>query len=163
MEEIGLLWQTNTISPAHEHFITHLIKQQIMLSIQKVQLNERSKLNKVYVLSLPLNEIHDLGLLYLYYEIGLSGYKVIYLGESTPIESLIDLKKHFNSIVYLSYFTVQPIKEELFDYVSKMEELLVDDNSEVWLIGRMATELSLSNWNGKSLVFKSIPELIACL
>lgn len=27
LNELGLLWQTNTISPAHEHFISNLIKQ----------------------------------------------------------------------------------------------------------------------------------------
>ena len=163
MEEIGLLWQTNTISPAHEHFISHLIKQQIMLSIQEVQLPERTKLEKVFILSLPVNEIHDLGLLYLYYEIGLSGYKVIYLGESMPIESLMDLKKHFNHIIYLSYFTVQPIRDEVVDYVSKMEELLVDENTELWLIGRMTAELSVDNLSNKTSIFKSIPELIGNL
>jgi DNA-binding transcriptional MerR regulator len=163
MEEIGLLWQTNTITPAHEHFISYLIKQQIMLSIQEVQLPERTKPEKVFVLSLPENEIHDLGLLYLYYEIGLSGYKVIYLGESMPVESLTDLKKHLNSIVYLSYFTVQPPRDEIVDYVSKMDELLIDNNTAVWLIGRMTAELITNNYTGKALIFQSIPELISCL
>jgi hypothetical protein len=39
-----------------------------------------------------MNEIHELGLMYLHYEIVLSGYKSIYLGESMPIESLKELK-----------------------------------------------------------------------
>ena len=29
LTEIGLLWQTNTITPAHEHFLTTLIRQKI--------------------------------------------------------------------------------------------------------------------------------------
>ncbi|GIR17939.1 MAG: hypothetical protein CM15mP32_1260 [Flavobacteriaceae bacterium] len=29
MIELGVLWQTNSISPSHEHFITSLIKQKI--------------------------------------------------------------------------------------------------------------------------------------
>ena len=29
MNEIGLLWQTDTVTPAHEHFITYLIKQKL--------------------------------------------------------------------------------------------------------------------------------------
>ena len=29
MNEIGLLWQTDTISAAHEHFLTYLIKQKL--------------------------------------------------------------------------------------------------------------------------------------
>ena len=29
LNELGLLWQTDTISPSHEHFVTNLIKQKI--------------------------------------------------------------------------------------------------------------------------------------
>ena len=29
MNELGVLWQTNSISPSHEHFITSLVKQKI--------------------------------------------------------------------------------------------------------------------------------------
>ena len=32
LNELGLLWQTNTISPAHEHFISNLIKQLLVLA-----------------------------------------------------------------------------------------------------------------------------------
>jgi len=31
LDEIGLLWQTDTITPAHEHFIVELIKQKILI------------------------------------------------------------------------------------------------------------------------------------
>ena len=30
MNELGILWQTNAISPSHEHFITNLIKQKFI-------------------------------------------------------------------------------------------------------------------------------------
>jgi hypothetical protein len=46
-----------------------------------------------------MNEIHELGLMYLNYEILLSGHKTVYLG-SMPIDNLKDLKKHFESIVF---------------------------------------------------------------
>ena len=41
LNELGLLWQTDTISPAHEHFITNLIKQKIYTSTEKLQLIEK--------------------------------------------------------------------------------------------------------------------------
>ena len=108
MEEIGLLWQTDTITPAHEHFISCLILKKILVNIEKIESQKPINTDKVYVLSLPLNEIHELGLMYLHYEIVSKGYKVVYLGESMPIDNLKDLKKHYNSIVFLSYFTIQP-------------------------------------------------------
>ena len=60
MTEIGLLWQTNTISPAHEHFISYLIKQKLLINTEKVQILQPTKTDKVFVLYLPMNEIHEL-------------------------------------------------------------------------------------------------------
>ena len=84
MQEIGFLWQTETISPAHEHFISYLIKQKLLINTEKVQIQEPTRTDKVFVLFLPLNEVHELGLMYLNYEILLKGYQTIYLGESIP-------------------------------------------------------------------------------
>ena len=98
LEEIGILWATNTITPAHEHFISHLIKQKILIEIEKYQLQQNEVSDKTYVLYLPFNEIHDLGLLFLHHEIITKGHHSVYLGRSLPIENLIDLNHHFNKI-----------------------------------------------------------------
>ena len=82
LNELGLLWQTDTISPAHEHFITNLIKQKIYTSTEKLQVIEPTRNDKIFVLYLPDNEIHEIGLLFLNYEIVLKGYKTIYLGQT---------------------------------------------------------------------------------
>jgi len=116
MNEIGLLWQTDTISPAHEHFISYLIKQKLLVNTEKIQVLEPTKSDKVFILYLPSNEIHELGLMYLNYEIILSGYKSVYLGESVPIDSLKDIKRYFNNVVYISYMTVEPDKDKVNDY-----------------------------------------------
>ncbi|MCG9790939.1 MerR family transcriptional regulator [Flavobacterium algicola] len=160
MEEIGHLWQTDTISPAHEHFVCHLIRQKIILNIHNAQLKERTQFDKTFVLSLPLNEIHDLGLLYLNYEIANQGYQVVYLGESLPIENLKDLKKHFSNIIFVCYFTVQPVLDDIDEYVAKMTEQLLDDESEIWLLGRLANSLDKNTLSSKITVFDSALELI---
>ncbi|WP_418263140.1 MerR family transcriptional regulator [Flavobacterium faecale] len=160
MEEIGSLWQTNTITPAHEHFICHLIRQKVILNIHEVQLRDRFNLSKTFVLSLPLNEIHDLGLLYLNYEIANHGYPVVYLGESMPVDNLQELKKHFNDIVFVGYLTVQPSIDELEDYVINLSDQLIDDNTEIWLLGRMTKKLQLENLPEQVIVFNTILDLI---
>ena len=53
-----------------------------------------------------------------------------------PIADLKDLKSHFDTIVYVSYLTVQP------------EQILVNDYVE-----RMITELSDKNWFGFWILF----------
>ena len=39
LEHIGLLWHTETLLPAHEHFISNLIAQKIQINTEKLQFN----------------------------------------------------------------------------------------------------------------------------
>jgi DNA-binding transcriptional MerR regulator len=160
MNELGLLWQSDTITPAHEHFISYLIKQKLLVNTEKLQVLKQTKVDKVFVLSLPMNEIHELGLMYLNYEILLHGYKTIYLGESMPIENLKDLKKHFSSIVFLSYMTVQPERDVVGSYIQKMSDELLDDTTELWYIGRMVEFIKKEELPERITIFNSIIELV---
>lgn len=160
MTEMGLLWQSDTITPAHEHFISYLIKQKLLINTEKVQILEPSRTDKVFVLYLPMNEIHELGLMYLNYEVLSHGYKTIYLGESVPTESLSDLNKYFDSIVFVAYMTVQPDKEHVNDYIKEIQETVLKEDSELWLIGRMIDEIKPSSYNDATRVFKSISDLV---
>jgi DNA-binding transcriptional MerR regulator len=160
LEELGLLWQTDTITPAHEHFISYLIKQKVLVNTEKLQTEKRTKLDKVFVLSLPMNEIHELGLMYLNYEILSSGYKSIYLGESMPIDNLKDLKKHFDSLVFVSYLTVQPERSAINEYVAQMSDQLLDDRTELWYTGWLTQFIDTENLSERVVVFNSIAELV---
>ena len=160
MNELGLLWQSDTITPAHEHFISYLIKQKLLINTEKLQVLKQTKKDKVFVLSLPMNEIHELGLMYLNYEILLLGYKTIYLGESMPISNLKDLKKHFDSIIFVSYLTVQPERDILNGYIQKMAEELLDENTELWFAGRLVEFINKEGLSDKISIFNSITELV---
>lgn len=160
LNELGLLWQSDTITPAHEHFISYLIKQKLLVNTEKLQVLKPTKTDKVFVLSLPMNEIHELGLMYLNYEILLQGYKTIFLGESMPIDNLKNLKKHFDTIVYVSYLTVQPERDILDSYIQKMSDELVDETTELWFIGRLVEFIKREGISDKISIFNSISELV---
>lgn len=161
MGELGLLWQTDTISPAHEHFLSYLIKQKILLHTEKEQIKTPTNESRIFVLYLPMNEIHELGLMYLNYEILSQGFKTIYLGESIPLESLLAVKKYFNNITFVSYLTVEPDKDAVNEYIANLnKEILDDDDTELWLIGRMVTFLETKNITDKTNVFHSIDDLV---
>lgn len=160
MEEIGFLWQTDTISPAHEHFISYLIKQKLLINTEKVQILEPTRTDKVFVLFLPLNEVHELGLMYLNYEILLKGYQTIYLGESIPTESLLDLKNSFEKITFVSYLTVEPNQEEIDNYIVDIQEqLLKNTKHELLLLGRMTQYISSKTPLNNVYRYSSIEEL----
>ena len=160
MSEIGLLWQSDTISPAHEHFITYLIKQKLLINTEKLQYTEPIKNERIFILFLPLNEIHELGLMYLNYEFILNGYKTIYLGESVPTDSLIDVLKYFDNLTFVSYLTVQPDKNEVNKFIKDItKDILIGDSTELWLIGRMTHEINISDLDSKIKIFNSIQEM----
>lgn len=159
IQEIGYLWQTNTISIAHEHFISYLIKQKILVNTEKLQIQEPTRHDKVFVLYLPDNEIHELGLMYLNYEIQFSGYKTIYLGESVPITCLKEVKKYFNNITYICYMTVEPNKSQVNEYIKEVKKELLTDNSEFWVIGRMIENIDKKLCTDTILTFNSIQDL----
>jgi len=164
LHELGILWQTNTISPSHEHFISHLIKQKIFICTEQIQIIEPTKKDKVFALFLPENEIHELGLLYLNYEIILKGYKTIYLGQTMPIENLVDLLKYYNNIHFVSYFTVSPTKENISKYITEFSKNLRETyNSKLWVLGRQTQHINQLNKPEFVKTFNSIERLISTL
>lgn len=162
LQELGLLWQTDTITPAHEHFITGLIKQKIQVNIEKLQLNEPKNKDKTFVLYLPENEIHEIGLLYLNYEVTLQGYKSIYLGQSIPLENLEELTGFVDNIIFISYFTVAPAKDKIKKYIEELSKVM-DSGNEVWLLGRQTQYIDADSLAPNIRIFSAIEQMIALI
>ncbi|NHF57762.1 MerR family transcriptional regulator [Flavobacteriaceae bacterium TP-CH-4] len=162
LNELGLLWQTDTISPAHEHFVTGLIKQKIQTNTEKLQHLEPTKTDKVFVPFLPENEIHEIGLLYVNYEIVLRGYKSIYLGQTIPMENLKDVMKYFDNLYFLSYFTVVPTKDHINKYVADFHKMAQENNttSKLWILGRQNQYLDEKTLPDCVKTFTSIQRVI---
>jgi methanogenic corrinoid protein MtbC1 len=164
LTEIGLLWQTNTITPAHEHFLTTLIRQKILVNTELMQSKMTYKSSKTFVLYLPDNEIHELGLMFLHHEILSKGYRSIFLGQSVPIEGLVDILNYYDNIVFLSYFTIQPLTDEIEGYIKDFNKIILKNtNTEFWILGQMLNSLDLYNLPKKITPFKSIQEVVAKL
>jgi len=162
LNEMGLLWQTNTISPAHEHFISVHIKQKILLNIEKLQSLEPKPATRTFVLFLPENEIHDIGLLFVNYELRSRGYHTIFLGESIPMKSLSDVLEFFNEITFISYFTVKPIeREDVLIYLDNFKQLLLKkESSKLWLLGHKLGLLQPNDYPKATYGFNSIENLV---
>lgn len=86
-QQIGIMWQTGTINPAHEHFITNLIRQKLIVAIDGQPLQELPNTPK-FLLFLPQDEWHEIGLLYASFVIRSRGAKSIYLGQNVPYPDL---------------------------------------------------------------------------
>src|SRR5690606_6429635 len=161
LNDIGLLWQTNTINPAHEHFISTLIKQKILIHTENAQNSEPSVIKHTFVLFLPEYEIHDIGLLFINYQLKSKGYHSIYLGESVPMENLKDLMAFFENITFVSYFTVYPEIQDIPSYIIKFKELLLnEENTKLILLGTKLSTIDVTTLPEKVAIFNSIENLV---
>lgn len=159
---IGLLWQTKTLTPAHEHFISNLIAQKIQINTERIAF-KRNTNKKVYVLYLPENEIHELGLLYLSYELTLRGYYTVYLGQSVPLQNLIDIQAVFDDICFISYFTVEPQDDRLLPYFEELSNILKNTTNEFWAIGQRTQGITLENTANTIKMFPSTLSVLEAL
>lgn len=157
LEEVGLLWQTDTINPVHEHFIVGLIKQKLYLNIALLENSNSNTSDELYVLFLPENEIHDLGILFINYELNYYKKKTIYLGPSMPMADMKYLLEIHPNIRFVSYLTIVP--KELPSFIDEFQrELCFDRKRELNLFGARIQAADTSNFNENINIFKSIPE-----
>jgi DNA-binding transcriptional MerR regulator/methylmalonyl-CoA mutase cobalamin-binding subunit len=87
MEQVGLLWLSGSIHPAHEHFISNLIRQRLFVAIDNLTISTSSESRK-FLVFVPTGESHDLSILFSNYVLRSRGHEVIYLGSQTPFEDL---------------------------------------------------------------------------
>jgi len=163
LQELGYLWQSNTISTTHEHFITNLVKQKVYTNTEKVHRSEYVN-NKSFVLFLPENEIHELGILYLNYELNLRGYKSIFLGQSVPIENLEPLIASNEFVEFIAYVTVEPSKEKIDKYLQKFKKkILYKKDCRLSLLGFQTQFVDLNTKPENVSVYRGFEDLIEAL
>ncbi|WP_305982348.1 MerR family transcriptional regulator [Roseivirga thermotolerans] len=93
LTKIGIMWITDSINPAQEHFISNLIRQKVIVAIDG-QYETYDEEAKKYMLFLPEGELHELSLLFANYLIRARGNRVVYLGQNMPFQ---DLQVAFNA------------------------------------------------------------------
>lgn len=160
LHEIGLLWQTDTINPSHEHFIFNLIKQKILINIEKTQLSVPPLKDKTFALFLPENEIHELGLLFLNYELVSHGYKVIYLGQSIMLSNLKYLSINHPNLSFATYFTINPTENEIPQYFEDFNEVFGNQELDLYVLGAMTSKIDETQTPKNVHIMLSIREFV---
>lgn len=125
LRKIGVLWLSNQINPAQEHFISNLIRQKLIVAIDGIDYSIDENL-PTCVFFLPENELHEIGLLFFHYLIKRKGYKTYYLGQNVPF---IDLKKSVekvNADILISTISYIGSEKQLTDFLAVLDETFSD-------------------------------------
>lgn len=120
MEKIGILWLTNNITPAQEHFISHLIRQKMIVAIDGLPLPPKT--SKTAILYLPENELHELGLLFYHYIAKKVGYRTYYLGQMVPFKDLKYVVDHYQPELIITSLTSGPYPHAMQAYLEKLSQ-----------------------------------------
>ncbi|MCU0443716.1 MAG: MerR family transcriptional regulator [Microscillaceae bacterium] len=114
---IGFLWQTGSINPAQEHFMSHLIRQKIIVAIDGQVIKPKPQASQ-YLLYLPDGELHELSLLFASYLIKTRNHRVIYLGQSLPFQDLSEVYKIHKPKFLMTIITSHPGQDQIEEYLA---------------------------------------------
>ena len=158
LERVGVLWITNHINPAQEHLASNIVRQKIILGIEKLPKMYNNA--KLIVLFLPEGEYHEIGLLFVHFLLKSKGYNVDYLGTNVPI---VDLKylTEYKKVDYLYAHITAPTKG--FKMNKFMEQLgQINKDIPMILTGQMMQEYK-GSVPGNIRVLQSLSETMGFL
>lgn len=133
LARIGVMWQTGTINPAQEHFISNLIRQKLLVAID-TQTPIETTASKTFLLFLPEGERHELSLLLANYMIRKRGHKVIYLGQNVPLNDLIEILRIKHVDYMLTSVTTSDRNLNILQLISRLE--MIGGNIPLYFSGK---------------------------
>jgi MerR family transcriptional regulator, light-induced transcriptional regulator len=89
LERLSLLWLTGSVNPVQEHFMSYLLRQKVIVAIDKEPLVSGRDVKK-FLIYLPEGERQELSLLFMHYMLKSSRNQVIYIGQDISLDDLRD-------------------------------------------------------------------------
>lgn len=125
MRRLGTLWLSGSVGPAQEHFISHLIRQKLIVAIDQQDLSLKPTAKRV-LLYLPEGELHEIGLLFANYVFRARKHAVVYLGQSLPYDELLLAYSIHKPDYIFSVFTTEPSADDIDAYMAQMAQDMPD-------------------------------------
>ncbi len=138
LKHLGMLWMTGTVHPAHEHFVTNLIKQKLYVAIEG-QVPKYKNDSLKFLLYLPEGESHEIGLLFANYVLRCRGHQTIYLGQNTPEEDIVQVFELYNPDVVFLTVTACSTIDEMPSFIEHTASLWKD--KQIYIAGKMCDGL----------------------
>ncbi|MCA6073658.1 MerR family transcriptional regulator [Fulvivirga sedimenti] len=132
LKRVGILWLSDNINPIQEHFISHLIRQKIIVAIDSLPMHKEKGTPKV-MLFLPENELHEISLLFYHYLVRKMGLNTFYLGQHVPVRSLVEAASIYKPDYLISNFSYSPEYDRLNEYIDSLSTKF--KNCHIYLTG----------------------------
>lgn len=158
MKRIGVLWQSGQVNPAFEHFMSNLIRQKIIVAIDgltPVKIDNPKK----FLLFLPEQETHELGLLFANYIIRSRGHHTLYLGQNLPFTDIDSVLTQYQCNYIMSVLTLIPLKITPHAFINKIAARF--SKYSIILTGNQVTSLATTETPKNVKIIADIEEFIA--
>lgn len=154
LEKIGIFWQTGNITPAHEHFISNLIREKLIVAIAGLPVPPKTAIRAM--LFLCEGELHEIGLLFCHYITRKNGFRTFYLGQSVPLADLKEVYAVHKPHLLITSMTSTPSPNQLDEYI----QTLCSDfpSSRILASGYLLRNTSF-RFSKNLTVFKNVTEL----
>ncbi len=123
LRNIGIMWQTGSVNPSEEHFVSNLIRHKLIVAIESIKIRRSNYITKS-LLYLPEDEMHEVALLYLWYLLRKKHHRVLYLGQNVPFRDLQVAAKSFKPHQVFSIFTSYPHLQTIDAYLGRLSAMM---------------------------------------
>ncbi|QNR86233.1 MerR family transcriptional regulator [Pedobacter riviphilus] len=138
---LGLMWRKDDICPAHEHFLSNIIRQKIFTHIDNLPPTRHS--DKSWLLFLPEDEDHDIGLLFASYMLRMHHHQVIFLGSKVPLDSIKRIFSTLNVGHVLLFMIKSRLAAAAQKYIDQLSEIC--SSTKIHLAGNSQVIGKLNN------------------
>jgi MerR family transcriptional regulator, light-induced transcriptional regulator len=121
---LGLMWGKDSVCPSQEHFLSNIIRQKLFSAIDSLPVNPTPKYS--WLLFLPEDEDHDIGLLLASYMLRSAGHKVIYLGAKVPLSAVENIISKVDVDYALLFMTRTRPTADAADYIENLKKAFKD-------------------------------------
>jgi len=151
MREVGIRWHNGTLAIAQEHLVSEMLRT---LLGSMIRLFRPANPVMTMVLSTPVGESHEFGVLAAAMLASLAGVEPVYLGPDLPGGEIADAARRTSAkVIVLSVtFPSETTQQELNALAAAMPE-----DSELWVGGESSAELDLSKLGRKTILVKDLP------
>jgi len=159
LRKVGVMWYTGAINPATEHFVTGVFRQRISAAIDSLPpVNDINA--KRILMFLPEGEFHELTLLFFSYVLKKKGHRILYLGQSTPFDSIIQAVALWKPEVVITGIHTELNLPDPGEYLRKLSENL--KKQKIYAGGGLADYADkLKFRNVKALRSENDPEFLS--
>jgi DNA-binding transcriptional MerR regulator/methylmalonyl-CoA mutase cobalamin-binding subunit len=140
----AILWKTNKAAPVQEHFASNIIRRKLLSAVDAMDIAAPDK--RTFLLFLPSNEWHELGILFADYILRSHGCKTIYLGQNVPLDNINKVTLDLLPDYLFTFFVAARPREEVEAEIQKMikgnprSQILISVNGEIGMLSQSVSD-----------------------